>query len=167
MASVYLGLGSNLGDRAANIKKALQLLESQVDLTAVSPFYETEPVGIKDQPWFLNAVCAGQTALTPQALLEFVKGIENEMGRTPTVRFGPRVMDIDILFYEDLVLETPTLQIPHPRLTQRAFVLVPLAQIAPHLVHPRSGLTIQEILAQTEGLEEVRPFKPPDPLGLS
>ena len=167
MAKVYLGLGSNLGDRAANIKKALQLLESQMELTAVSPLYETEPVGVKKQPLFLNAVCAGQTTLAPQALLEFVKGIEKKMGRTPTVRFGPRLIDIDILFYDDLVLETPTLQIPHPRLTRRAFVLVPLAQIAPHLVHPASGLTIREILAQAKRLAEVRPFKPPDPPGLS
>lgn len=160
MAKVYLGLGSNLGDRAANIKKALQLLESQVAITTVSPLYETEPVGIKEQPWFLNAVCAGQTALDPQALLTFVKGIEKKMGRTPTVRFGPRLIDIDILFYDDLVLESPTLQIPHPRLTHRAFVLVPLAQVAPHLVHPCLGLTIREILAQAEELGEVRPFEP-------
>jgi 2-amino-4-hydroxy-6-hydroxymethyldihydropteridine diphosphokinase len=163
MATIYLGLGSNLGDRAAHIKKALQWLESQVELTAVSPIYETEPLGIKEQPWFLNAVCAGQTALTPQALLEFVKGIEKRMGRTQTIRFGPRPIDIDILFYDDLVLETPTLQLPHPRLTRRAFVLVPLTQIAPRLVHPLSGRTIQEILAHAGELEEVRLVEPSPP----
>ena len=158
VARVYLGLGSNLGDRAANIERALQMLSERVRLTARSSLYETEPVGLRDQPWFLNMVCAGETDLAPKALLDFVKGIERAMGRVETVRFGPRLIDIDILFYDDLVFKTPDLEIPHPRLTERAFVLVPLVEIAPHLIHPLLGLTVQEILEGASGLEEVRPY---------
>jgi len=155
VARVYLGLGSNLGDRVENIEKALRMLSERVRLTARSSLYETEPVGVRDQPWFLNVVCTGETDLDPQALLDFVKGIERAMGRVESVRFGPRIIDIDILFYDDLVLKTPNLEIPHPRLTERAFVLVPLVEIAPHLIHPLLGLTVREILEGVTGLEGV------------
>jgi len=131
------------------------MLSEGVRVTARSSLYETEPVGLRDQPWFLNMVCAGETDLDPQALLDFAKGIEGAMGRAETVRFGPRLIDIDILFYDDLVLKTPDLEIPHPRLAERAFVLVPLAEIAPYLVHPLLGLTVREILERATGLEEV------------
>ncbi|OGO41496.1 MAG: 2-amino-4-hydroxy-6-hydroxymethyldihydropteridine diphosphokinase [Chloroflexi bacterium RBG_16_57_9] len=147
---VYLGLGSNLGDRAGHLKKALQCLERQVHLTAVSSIYETEPWGLKDQPYFLNLVAVGDTDLSPVDLLAFVKSIEQEMGRRPTIRYGPRLIDIDILFYDDQVIHLPGLQIPHPRLPERAFVLEPLAEVSPDLVHPVLGLSITELLARIQ-----------------
>ena len=155
MATAYLSLGSNLGDREANITSALTMLGQEARILKVSSLYETEPVGYKEQPWFLNCVCALETDLSPQALLEFVKAIETKLGRKPTLRFGPRPIDIDILFYDGLILDSPDLVIPHPRLAERAFVLVPLKEIAPNLVHPLSGLTIEELLKRVETPEEV------------
>ncbi|MFQ5611296.1 MAG: 2-amino-4-hydroxy-6-hydroxymethyldihydropteridine diphosphokinase [Anaerolineae bacterium] len=144
---IWLGLGANLGHRARNLAAALDRLEAQVTVVQVSPCYETEPWGIRDQPSFLNLVCRGQTGLEPQALLAFLKGIEQEMGRGPGIRYGPRPIDLDILFYDDLILNAPNLTIPHPRLHQRAFVLAPLADLAPGLVHPLRGETVAEMLA--------------------
>jgi len=145
---VYLGLGSNLGDRMSHLNQALQCLERRVHLTAVSSVYETEPWGLKDQPYFLNLVAIGDTDLSPVDVLAFVKSIEQEMGRRPTLRYGPRLIDIDILFYDDQVIDHPGLQIPHPRLPERAFVLEPLAELAPDLVHPVLGLSITELLTR-------------------
>ena len=156
MATAYLGLGSNLGHREANIKSALKMLGQGPRILEVSSLYETEPMGYKDQPWFLNLVCSIETDLSPQALLNLVKAIERNLGRKPTLRFGPRPIDIDILFYDDLILDSPDVTIPHPRLLERAFVLVPLKEIAPDLVHPASGLTIEELLARVEKPERVR-----------
>lgn len=150
MANVYLSLGSNLGDRLANIKKALYMLESQVDVQRVSSVYETEPWELKSQPWFLNVVCAAAADLAPGDLLDFVKGIERQLGRQEAVRYGPRCIDIDILFYDDRIIHSPELHIPHPRLTERAFVLCPLAEIAPELKHPESGKTVRLMLAELE-----------------
>jgi len=135
-SKIYLGLGSNLGDRQSNIVQALQQMKSQVTVEEVSSFYETEPVGYLDQPRFINAVCRISTQLPPLELLHFLKRIERRMGRQPSFRDAPRPIDIDILFYDDLVIESPELTIPHPRLPQRAFMLVPLAEIAPDLIHP-------------------------------
>jgi GTP cyclohydrolase-4 len=143
---IYLGLGSNLGDRQSNILLALQKLRAQVAIDAVSSCYETEPVGYRDQPQFLNVVCSGTTSLEPYDLFRFVKGIEQVMGRQPTWRYGPRPIDIDILLYDDRVLEQPDLTIPHPRLAERAFVLVPLAEIAPSVAHPVLKLTAAELM---------------------
>jgi 2-amino-4-hydroxy-6-hydroxymethyldihydropteridine diphosphokinase len=158
MATVYLGLGSNLGNRARNIYEALRRLRSNVRLDRISSLYETEPVGLTDQPWFLNLVCLGQTALQPEALLVVVKGIERDMGRKEGIRFGPRVIDIDILFYDDLVMRTERLEIPHPRLHQRGFVLIPLMELAPDLVHPVLEDNVREIVQKAASLETTRPY---------
>lgn len=144
-ATVYLALGSNLGDRAGQLRRALDLLEPICHLIAVSPYYETEPAYVLDQPRFLNLACCVTTTLEPLALLHLLKHIEHELGRTPGLRFGPRVIDLDVLFYDDLILDMPELTIPHPRIAERAFVLVPLADIASELRHPILGQTITEL----------------------
>ena len=136
MAQVYLGLGSNMGDREANLREALRRLAEQVAIDALSALYETTPMGPPDQPPYLNAVCRGITGLEPSGLLAFVKEVEHGMGRVPTVRWGPRIIDIDVLLYDSLILDTSDLTIPHPGIPGRAFVLVPLADIAADLVHP-------------------------------
>jgi len=156
MATAYLGLGSNLGHRESNIASALKMLGQEARILKVSSLYETEPVGYKDQPWFLNCVCSVETNLSPQALLELAKTIEKNLGRKPTLRFGPRPIDIDILFYDDLILDSPDLVIPHPRLAERPFVLLPLREIAPKLAHPLLGATIEELWQKAENLEGIR-----------
>ncbi|MBM4432645.1 MAG: 2-amino-4-hydroxy-6-hydroxymethyldihydropteridine diphosphokinase [Chloroflexi bacterium] len=142
--TVYLSLGSNMGDREDNLKKALDFLSQRLRIEKVSSLYDTEPVGNPNQPRFLNMVCQAFTTLGPKELLNMVKGIESKMGRFSAERNAPRPIDVDILFYGDQVIETPELVIPHPRLTERAFVLIPLAEIAPDLKHPVFGKTIME-----------------------
>lgn len=143
---VYIALGSNLGDRLANLQAALQRFAPQVVIDRQSSVYETEPWGYVDQPAFLNMAVAAKTSLEPDALLVFLKNIEQEMGRATTFRNGPRLIDLDILFYDELVLDTPPLVIPHPRLHERAFVLVPLADVAPEHLHPVLGETVLHLL---------------------
>jgi len=143
---VYLSLGSNLGGRQGNLLQALQYIQTRVSIKQVSSFYETEPVGYADQPMFLNAVCYAETELSPEDMLQFVKWIEKRMGKVESFRNAPRLIDIDILFYNDIALTSDELQIPHPRLHQRAFVLVPLAEIAPGLVHPILKISVEELL---------------------
>lgn len=144
---VFLSLGSNIEPRELHLKTALQRLRAYLTIDGVSSLYETAPVGYLDQPDFLNMVCQGQTSLAPEALLTHLKSLEKALGREETFRNGPRVIDIDILFYDDLCYQSERLAIPHPRMNERAFVLVPLAEIAPSFVDPRSGSSIQTLLA--------------------
>jgi len=155
VVTVYLGLGANMGSRQDNIDKALDYLAQRLRLGKVSSVYDTEPLGNVEQPRFLNLVCQVYTMLAPTALLALAKGIERKMGRLPGPSSAPRPIDIDILFCGDRVIETPELVIPHPRLTERAFVLIPLAEIAPELVHPASGKTIKELLKGVTGVRGV------------
>ncbi len=147
-ASVFLALGSNLGDRRANLVQALQRLGQAVRIEALSSVYETPPWGVTEQPAFYNLALRGATALTPGALLAFAKQIEQDMGRQPAERYGPRLIDIDILFYNNLVYDGEALVLPHPRLHERAFVLVPLAEIAPQVIHPVNQTSISRLLDQ-------------------
>jgi 2-amino-4-hydroxy-6-hydroxymethyldihydropteridine diphosphokinase len=149
MPTIYLALGTNLGDRLANLRAAIAALPPAVRVARESPVYETPPWGIADQPAFLNMVLEAETDRAPLALLEYLKGLETRLGRQPGLRYGPRLIDLDILFYDDLVLDTPPLVIPHPRLHERAFVLVPLAYLAPDLRHPPGG-TVRELLAKVD-----------------
>ncbi len=144
--TIYLGLGTNQGDRLTNLlaaraafTPASSALAPSVRLLQASPIYETEPWGFLDQPAFLNQVVKAETGLPPLDLLVYLKELEVQLGRLPNFRYGPRLIDIDILLYDDLVLSLPGLEIPHPRLAERAFVLAPLADLAPDLRYPRNG----------------------------
>jgi 2-amino-4-hydroxy-6-hydroxymethyldihydropteridine diphosphokinase len=143
---VYLALGSNMGVRSANLKNAINNLTPQMNLKAKSNVYETAPWGFTDQPAFLNQVVKVETYLEPEALLLHLKRLESVMGRVPNFQNGPRLIDIDILFFDDLVLDSPIVQIPHPRLHERAFVLIPLHEISPDLVHPVLQKSVGELL---------------------
>lgn len=146
MSIVFLALGTNLGERTANLHAALAALPPVVRVMAQSPIYETPPWGYTDQPAFLNMAVQAETDLPPLALLNFLKRLEVDLGRRESFRWGPRLIDLDILFYDDLVLNLPSLMIPHPRLHERAFVLLPLADIAPGWVHPLLGKTVLALL---------------------
>jgi 2-amino-4-hydroxy-6-hydroxymethyldihydropteridine diphosphokinase len=139
---IYLGLGTNLGERQANLQAASAGLIPKVRVLRVSSIYETEPWGYHDQPAFLNQVLEGETDLQPLDLMIFLKNLELTMGRQATFLYGPRLIDLDILFYDQIVINQAELVIPHPRLAERAFMLVPLAELAPELYHPSLGLTI-------------------------
>lgn len=151
MKTVYISLGSNVGDREQQIAAAIQALGAKgIRVVRQSSIYSTEPVDVATQSWFLNCVLEIETELMPRQLLRTFKEIENELGRKYTVRRGPRVIDIDILLYGSSVVHTPDLEIPHPRMTQRRFVLVPLVEIAPAAHHPVENKSAEELLAETE-----------------
>src|SRR5688500_864361 len=153
---VYLALGSNLGNRLANLKHAEAALSTQMELKEKSHVYETPPWGYKDQPKFLNQVIKVRTYLEPEQLFKHIKRLEVTLGRRASFQNGPRLIDIDILFYDDLVLNTPSLVIPHPRLHERGFVLLPLMDIDSGLVHPVNKKSVREMvtLSNMEGIEK-------------
>jgi len=162
MPTVYIALGSNVGDREANLHRAVQLLErSGVVVTRFSSLYETEPVGYLDQPWFLNAALEATTHLAPAQLLGALRGIESHMGSSKPFPNGPRLIDLDILLYDDEVIDTPALQVPHPRMLQRNFVLAPLAEIAPELRHPSWSANIADTFANSPDRSAIRKFSSP------
>lgn len=159
MTTVYLSLGSNMGDRAENIARAIEALASHgVRVTRQSSLYETEPVDVKDQGWFLNSVIEGETDWAPTELMNVLLGIERGLGRKRRVPKGPRVIDIDILLFGSTVARTPEVKIPHPRMTERRFVLVPFAEIAPGARHPGLQKTIAQLLDETPDRSQLRPF---------
>ena len=153
----YLSLGSNVGDRSRNLQDAIAALrEAGVNVKRVSSIYETEPVDYLDQPWFLNIAVEAETALAPATLLQTLHGIETLMGSKKQIAKGPRLIDMDILLFGNEVIDTPDLQIPHPRMHLRRFVLQPLAEIASNARHPQSGLTVSELLARTPDKSALR-----------
>lgn len=153
--TVHIALGTNLGERLDNLRAAIDAMAPEVNVLAESHVYETPPWGYEDQPAFLNMVVKAETDLEPEDLLKYLKQIEAELGREKSVRWGPRLIDLDILFYADLVINTPPLVIPHPRLHERAFVLVPLADVGAEVVHPVLGEFVWELLlkADMRGIE--------------
>ena len=148
--TVYIALGTNLGERKANLRAAIELMPPIVKVLAKSHIYETPPWGYEDQPAFLNMVVKAETSLEPESLLKYLKQLEVQLGREQNFRWGPRLIDLDILFYDDLVIDTPPLVIPHPRLHERAFVLVPLADVAPDVVHQVIQRKVSDLLLEID-----------------
>lgn len=163
MTAVYIALGSNLGNRAANLEAAIAALPPAVSVICRSAVYETDPKYITEQPAFLNMAVFGDTRLQPEALLKHLKAIERELGRAPAARYGPRLIDLDIIFFGDRVIESVGLSIPHPRMAEREFVLKPLCDLAPEMRHPITGDTMLNLLEKLGGGREVRPY----PYGIS
>lgn len=154
----YIGLGTNLGDRELNLRTALKELGTlpTIELCRMSSLYETAPVGLTEQPDFLNQVVSVRTTLSPRQLLNALLHIENKMGRTRTIRWGPRVIDLDLLVYGNAQVEMPGLTVPHPRLRERAFVLTPLAEIAPALILPGGEETIESLSGKLGKIGNIR-----------
>jgi 2-amino-4-hydroxy-6-hydroxymethyldihydropteridine diphosphokinase len=148
--NVYIALGSNLGDRLANLGTALVAIRPEVSPVECSPVYETQPWGFLEQQNFLNQVILAKTSLSPWKLLEHLKKVEKRLGREKTFRYGPRLIDLDILFFDSDVIDSPPLQIPHPEIQNRAFVLFPLAQLAPEYLHPVLNMTVEEMLGKLD-----------------
>ena len=147
MHTAYVALGSNLGDKEGNLRRALELLEERgVEVMKVSTFICTEPYGVTDQPQFLNGVCQVRTCMEPLELLHTLLDIEQEMGRVRLRHWGERNIDLDLLLYEDVLMDTPELKLPHPDMQNRDFVLLPMAEIAPELKHPTLGKSISELV---------------------
>jgi 2-amino-4-hydroxy-6-hydroxymethyldihydropteridine diphosphokinase len=161
MTVVHIALGSNLGERAANLEAAISALPPAVQVTRRSPVYETDPEYVTDQPAFLNMAVGGDTGIEPEDLLRRLKEIEQELGRTPTLRYGPRVIDLDIIFFGGRIVDAPGLLIPHPRLAERIFVLKPLCDIAAAVKHPATGETVLQLLEKLGGRTGVRRYSDP------
>ena len=155
MAKIFLGLGSNLGGPAKKMRGALARIHDCMVVEQLSSLYRTEPVGLSDQPFFLNAVLAGRTSLRAPELLENLSALEQKMGRLRNVKMGPRTIDIDLLVYDDLKIDTPQLTLPHPRMIERRFVLAPLAEIAPEFRPPGMAKTVSELLSELAYTETV------------
>lgn len=156
-----MGVGSNLGDRQAQIREALDLLQRdrKVEILRLSSLYETQPVGVRDQPLFLNAAVQISTEHAPKSLVLLLQTIERRLGRRRTTRWGPRRIDLDLLLYDDQRIDQPDLVVPHPELAHRAFVLVPMAEIAPDAMHPLLGKTMVQLLACVGGAEGVHHYQ--------
>jgi 2-amino-4-hydroxy-6-hydroxymethyldihydropteridine diphosphokinase len=159
VSTVYIGLGSNLGDRVAHLREAVQRLSAIVKIEKASRLYVAAPLGYVRDDAFINAVVQGKTTLKPMELLEMMQAIEAAMGRRSGVQFGPRQIDLDMLFYDAVQIETRKLTIPHPLLAQRAFVLRPLAEIAPNLMHPVLYYTVSQLLQDAEDANQVKVFQ--------
>jgi 2-amino-4-hydroxy-6-hydroxymethyldihydropteridine diphosphokinase len=162
LAEVFLALGSNIGDRKLNLRQALVLLSRKVDIELVSAIYESEPVGYTEQPLFLNMVLKARTELKPKDLLKYAKEIEAKLGREPSFPNAPRTIDIDILFYNNKVVNSAELTIPHPRITVRSFVLVPLNEISPELVHPGNKRAIRHLVSDLGDIKGLHRWGEPE-----
>ena len=160
---VYIGIGSNLGDRMTTCLLAIQHLRElpSTELIKISSFYETEPLEREDQEWFINAVVEIQTHLSPEELLECCQSVEGTLGRIRVARYGPRTLDLDLLFYGQQVINTLKLKLPHPRLHERQFVLIPLLEIAPDWFHPLQNVSVKSLLEKIQGQKTVRRLPSP------
>ena len=159
MANVFIGIGSNIGNKEGNIRKAIGLIKKKCKILKASSLYETEPVGYKEQDWFLNCAIEIDTKLNPLELLNFLQSIEKKLKRAKTIKNSPRIIDLDILFYSNKIIKEKNLIVPHPRLHERLFVLEPLKEIAPELVHPMFGKSIGELYSGDGRKEDVRLFR--------
>jgi 2-amino-4-hydroxy-6-hydroxymethyldihydropteridine diphosphokinase len=158
----FVGLGSNMGDPPARCREAIRHIEciGGIEVLRRSSFFRTEPVGIRDQEWFINAVIELRTILAPRELLIALQGIEGRMGRTTCVRWGPRIIDLDILFYGQRVIQEENIVIPHPELHKRRFVLEPLYELAPYAIHPAFGVSIRGLMERIEDVSRVELYEP-------